>query len=244
MPQAHAGAVTYHRLYVWELPVRVFHWLEAACVFVLIASGWLIGSPYVIERSAEAYQQYWFGTLRLVHFVSAYVLLFNLLMRIYWAFAGNHYANWREFFPFRKHQREEILDVLRVDILQTRDDVQLQSGHNALAALSYLVFFLVLVAQIATGFALYAGMSDAWLPQLFAWIVPWMGGDMAVRFWHHVLMWFFVIFTMIHIHLVVYHDYVEGRGTMSSMFGGWKFTRTAETTDIHSDGPAPEQAGE
>jgi Ni/Fe-hydrogenase 1 B-type cytochrome subunit len=25
--------------------------------------------------------------------------------------------------------------------------------------------------------------------------------------------------------LVAYHDYVEGRGTVSSMVGGWKFER-------------------
>ena len=231
--QTHAGAATYYRLYVWEMPVRIFHWLDAVCVFLLIGTGWLIGSPHVIVRSAEAYQQYWFGTVRLVHFVSAYVLLFNFLMRIYWGFVGNHYARWREFFPFSKHQRDEIRDVLRVDILQTRDDIEFQSGHNALAAFSYLIFFVVLAVQIATGFALYASMSDAWLPQLFAWVVPFMGGDMPARFWHHVTMWFFVVFTMIHVYLVFYHDYVEGRGTTSSIFGGWKFSRTERFTDIH-----------
>ena len=32
---------------------------------------------------------------------------------------------------------------------------------------------------------MYAAMSDAWLPHVFAWIVPLMGGDFAVRQWHH-----------------------------------------------------------
>ena len=36
-------------------------------------------------------------------------------------------------------------------------------------------------------------------------------------------MWFFILFTMIHVYLVFYHDYVEGHGVMSSMVGGWKF---------------------
>ena len=70
---------------------------------------------------------------------------------------------------------------------------------------------------------MYAAMSDAWLPHLFAWIVPLMGGDFAVRQWHHMVMWFFIIFTMVHVYLVFYHDYVEGRGVISSMAGGWKF---------------------
>ena len=78
-------------------------------------------------------------------------------------------------------------------------------------------------AQAVTGFGMYAAMSDARLPRLFAWIVPLMGGDFAVRQWHHMAMWFFVVFTIVHVYLVAYHDYVEGRGVTSSMVGGWKF---------------------
>jgi len=77
--------------------------------------------------------------------------------------------------------------------------------------------------QVITGFALYAAMSKSWFPHLFTWITPLMGGDLAVRQWHHVMTWFFVIFTMGHIYLSWYHDYIEGRGTISSMIGGWKF---------------------
>jgi len=36
-------------------------------------------------------------------------------------------------------------------------------------------------------------------------------------------MWFFILFTIVHVYLVFYHDYVEGHGVMSSMVGGWKF---------------------
>ena len=66
-------------------------------------------------------------------------------------------------------------------------------------------------------------MSKSWFAHLFAWIVPLMGGDFAVRQWHHVFMWFFILFAIVHVYLVFYHDYVEGRGEISSMGGGWKF---------------------
>ena len=69
-------------------------------------------------------------------------------------------------------------------------------------------------------------MSTSFLPRMFAWAVPLLGGDFAVRQWHHMFLWFFVIFTLIHVYLVFYHDYVEGRATTSSMAGGWKFERT------------------
>ena len=63
------------------------------------------------------------------------------------------------------------------------------------------------------------------LPHMFAWIVPLMGGDLRVRQWHHAMMWFFILFAIVHVYLVFYHDYIEGRGTTSSMVGGWKFVR-------------------
>jgi Ni/Fe-hydrogenase 1 B-type cytochrome subunit len=96
-------------------------------------------------------------------------------------------------------------------------------GHNSLAGLTYFVSFLAFLFQCITGFGMYAAMSKAVLPRLFAWIVPLMGGDFAVRQWHHIMMWFFVVFSMVHVYLVFYHDYVEGRGVISSMAGGWKF---------------------
>jgi Ni/Fe-hydrogenase 1 B-type cytochrome subunit len=55
-----------------------------------------------------------------------------------------------------------------------------------------------------------------------------MGGEMGVRYWHHTLMWFFVAFIVVHIYLSFYHDYIEGRGTISSIVGGWKFDRPAK----------------
>ena len=46
---------------------------------------------------------------------------------------------------------------------------------------------------------------------------------MHVRQVHHILMWGFIIFAVVHVYLVFYHDYIERRGVTSSMIGGWKF---------------------
>ncbi len=71
-------------------------------------------------------------------------------------------------------------------------------------------------------------MTDWWLPDLFAWVPGWLGGDFAVRNIHNAAMWFFIVFTIVHIYLVLFHDYVEGRGEVSSMTGGWKFIEEEE----------------
>jgi Ni/Fe-hydrogenase 1 B-type cytochrome subunit len=68
-------------------------------------------------------------------------------------------------------------------------------------------------------------MSTSVLPRMFNFIVPILGGDAGVRFWHHLFLWFFVVFIIVHIYLAFYHDYIEGRGTISAIVGGWKFNR-------------------
>ena len=212
------------RVYVWELPVRLYHWVNAACIVVLIVTGIIIGGPVTLDPAvSEASFSYWFGTVRFIHFVTAYVFFFNFVFRIYWGFVGNKYANWRAFLPSTKARWKEIVDVLKVDIFLGKAHGFESIGHNSLAGLIYFLTFLAFLFQCATGFGMYAAMSNAWLPNLFAWVVPLMGGDFAVRQWHHMMMWFFIVFTIIHVYLVFYHDYVEGRGVISSMAGGWKF---------------------
>jgi len=218
-------AVSYRRTYVWEFPVRLYHWVNAACIVALAVTGFLIGRPIAISYSSEASQQYWFGTVRFVHFATAYVYFFNFLVRIYWGFVGNRHARWGNFIPLRRAQWREILDVLQIDVLLMKVRGAISLGHNALAGLVYFLSFLVFLFQAMTGFALYSSMADSPVPRLFTWVVPLMGGDFAVRQWHHALMWFFVVFAIVHVYLVFYHDYVEGRGTTSSMAGGWKFER-------------------
>lgn len=214
---------TLGRVYVWEIPVRLYHWLNAFSLVVLCVTGYLIGSPLAIQRSTEAYTSYWFGTVRFIHFLFAYIFFFNFLFRIYWGFAGNRYANWKNFIPYRKKQWKEIKQVMAVDVLQADNQPIETIGHNAVAGMTYFMTFLAFLFQCLTGFGLYAAMSKSWFAKMFAWIIPVMGGDFAVRQWHHVFMWFFILFALVHVYIVFYHDYVEGRGEISSMGSGWKF---------------------
>ena len=215
--------VPIRRVYVWQLPVRFYHWLNMAAIIVLAVTGYIIGNPPALQSSSEAFGSYWFGVVRFCHFLSAFIFFFNFVFRIYWGFVGNRHARWDEFILVRRAKWREVLAVLKTDILQVRLQPLESIGHNAVAGLTYFFMFLAFLFQSVTGFGMYAAMSKSWLPQRFAWIVPLMGGDLAVRQWHHIMMWFFIIFAIIHVYLVCYHDYVEGRGVTSSMVGGWKF---------------------
>lgn len=223
MMESNNISIRHKPVYVWQLPVRFYHWLNAACIVVLCTTGFLIGNPPAFASSAEASFSYWFGVTRFIHFVTAFVFFFNFLMRLYWGFAGNRYARWDNFILLKKKQWKEVGEVLKVDILQL-DNKPLESvGHNSLASLSYFFTFIAFLIQSLTGFALYSAMSESWFPKLFAWIDPLLGGDLATRQVHHLFMWIFIVFAIIHIYLVFYHDYVERRGVTSSIIGGWKF---------------------
>lgn len=224
----------YKRVYVWELPVRIFHWINVLCITVLAITGFIIADPPAILSGAEASESYWFGTVRFIHFGTAYIFFFNMLFRIYWAFVGNRFANWKSFLPFSQKMRRNILHVLKVDILlqhdKTNDVRNISVGHNAVAAISYVGLFVVAVVQVITGFGLYASMSGWWLADLFNWVVPLFGGDFMVRTIHHIATWVFIFFTLVHVYLVFYHDWLEGRGEVSSMFGGYKFVQEDRLT--------------
>lgn len=218
---------TFQRIYVWELPVRIYHWVTFVGIVALVGTGLLIGAPLALMSSGDASSQTWFGTVRMIHFIAGMLITFALVLRIYWMFAGNRHATWDNFFPVTprlfKRQAQSALKVLKADILQVEVQPYDFEGHNGLASWSYGAIFLLTLFQIVTGFGLYAAMSDWWFPQLFAWVVPLMGGDAHVRLWHHLAMWAFVIFTMIHVYLATFHDYTEAHGEISSMVSGSRF---------------------
>lgn len=210
-------------VYVWELPVRIFHWLNALCIVILCITGYLIANPPALLIETEANFSYWFGTIRFVHFVTAFVFFFNFVFRIYWGFVGNRFSHWDNFIPLKRRQWREFFDVIRTDILMVKNRPVESIGHNTLASVIYFASFGAFLLQCVTGFGLYAKMSESLLPKLFAWTVPLMGGDLMARQVHHFMMWFFILFAIVHVYLVFYHDYIEQRGVTSSMIGGWKF---------------------
>ena len=82
---------TLQQVYVYETPVRIWHWVMMVAMIVLVATGYLIGSPWS-GPTREATFTYFFGNIRLVHFLAAAVFLVAFVIRVYWAIAGNHHA--------------------------------------------------------------------------------------------------------------------------------------------------------
>jgi Ni/Fe-hydrogenase 1 B-type cytochrome subunit len=232
--------VTFRRAYIWQLPVRFFHWINGFAITFLIITGFLIANPPAIMTAKEASGQFWMGLIRQVHFISAYAMVAVMFMRVYWAFAGNRFANWRQFVPFDKKGREKMWHVIKYDIFLFNEKeykfTNIPIGHNAVAAASYLVMFILAVVMVFTGFALYAPTSTWFFPKFFAWATSLITTDeFLIRRIHHIVMWAFILFIAVHFYLVLFHDWLEGRGESSAMVSGYKFVRKERFEDYKEE---------
>ncbi|KAF0115434.1 MAG: Ni/Fe-hydrogenase b-type cytochrome subunit [Rhodospirillaceae bacterium] len=75
-------------VYVYELPVRLWHWITVVSVVTLAVTGFLIATP-LPTIAGDSADYFMMGYIRLVHFAAGYILGIVLLYRLYWAIIGN-----------------------------------------------------------------------------------------------------------------------------------------------------------
>jgi Ni/Fe-hydrogenase 1 B-type cytochrome subunit len=205
--------------YVWEIPVRVTHWINALAIVVLSVTGVLIGSPYLVGADGG----FAMGWVRFVHFVAAYVLTASMLARIYWMFAGNHHASWRAFLPWITPEgRRNFVKMLRYYTF-TGKQISYEVGHNPVAALAYAGIFALIFIQIVGGFALYAQYNPAGTLSAVTAPLLTLIDSQWLRLIHHAIMWLFAGFLINHVYSAILMDIKERNGTLSSIFGGYRY---------------------
>ena len=78
------------------------------------------------------------GTNQTSTFHKCYAMVAVMFMRVYWAFVGNRFANWRQFVPFDKKRKRK--NVARNQVwylfIQRKEYkfTNIPIGHNAVAA--------------------------------------------------------------------------------------------------------------
>jgi cytochrome b len=118
------GSIVRHKIRVWDLPTRVFHWLLAACVVSLFVTAKIGGAAMK-----------W-------HFLLGYAVLTLLIFRLVWGVVGGH---WSRFSSF--HFAPDKLSRY----LRGHADHSLLVGHNPLGSLSVLAMLFFLLFQVGTG---------------------------------------------------------------------------------------------
>lgn len=209
-------------VYVYEAPVRIWHWTNAAAILVLAVSGYFIGSPPPTQPG-EASANFLMGYIRFAHFAAGYVLAVGLLGRIYWAVVGNHHARELFWLPvFQRSYWSEVWGMAKWYGFATARPGR-YVGHNPLARFAMFFGFLFLcVFMIVTGFALYGEGTQAgsWQDRMFGWVVPLFGQPQDVHTWHHLGMWALIAFVIVHVYAAIREDIMGRSSVVSTMISG------------------------
>lgn len=223
----HATGSERRLVYVWQLPVRVTHWLIFFSIGFLTFTGIYIGHPFFVV-SGRAGQHFAMGTIRAIHFYAAIVFTLSVLSRIVYMFVGNRWASWRAFLPFDRKHRRGFGGTLEF-YLFGRARPPFVIGHNPVAGLTYSVVFVLFLVMIASGFGLYAINAHVGSPMRgFAFLLSIFGGPQSARWIHHVVMWLLLGFVAHHVASSVLMARVERTGTVDSIFSGYKFVPREE----------------
>ena len=211
-------------IYVFELPVRIWHWVHAFSVTVLAITGYLIANP-LPTMSGEASASFLMGNIRLIHFITAMVFAVGLFVRLYWAVVGNRYARGLLLPPLWSGEYwDRMWHEVKMYLFMTRK-VAKYRGHNPLAMMFMWLFNVVLALfMLVTGFALYSqGTGDgSWADVMFGWVFAIEPSSQAVRMWHLVGMWVMVTFAIVHIYMVIRADLMSRQNGFSVMIDGYR----------------------
>ncbi len=217
------------RLYVWQVPVRVTHWVIVTCIVILSVTGVYIADPFLIPAGGSI-----MTAVRVIHILTAFVFLAAGVVRTIWLLVGNRFARWSAFIPTSKNQATELFRQAGFYAFLRRDLPKVL-GHNQLAATAYVALFGFLLIETVTGFALDgiggaqpAGMIFGWLSDLL--------GPQFLRLIHHLCMWAILAIAIFHIYSCVLVDHLEKNGLMSSIFSGYKFPTREEVIESRDGG--------
>ncbi len=224
-------------VYVYEAPLRLWHWFNAFALLVLCVTGYFIGAP-LPTLSGEASDHFLMGYIRFAHFAAGYIFVIGFVFRIYWAFVGNEHAR-QIFLP--PITNPDFWDGVRHEIKWyafIAKEPRKYTGHNPLAVITMHVMLVWgTVFMIVTGLALYGegtGM-DSWQYSWFSsWVIPLFGQSQDVHTFHRLGMWFILLFIITHVYVAIREDIMSRQSLISTMISGWRtFKDNREVDDGH-----------
>jgi cytochrome b len=178
---------------VWDLPVRLFHWVLVVLLVFQFVTG-KIG-----------------GNLMPLHVYSGYAVLVLVIFRILWGFAGSTHARFASFlagpaatlrFARRLFSREAVPQV----------------GHNPLGGWMVIALVVSLAVQAVSG--LFANDGVATQGPLAAMVSIEVSNDLSQV--HRLSLNVLLVLTAVHVAAVLFHWLVKRDNLMGAMFTGVK----------------------
>jgi cytochrome b len=178
---------------IWDLPVRIFHWVLVAIFVFQAVTGWIGG--YVME----------------LHLASGYALLVGVVFRVIWGFVGGTHAR---FASFLAGPGATLRFARRLFSKQAVP----QLGHNPLGGWSVILMLASLAVQGITGLMAYDGVVTE---GPLAKVVGIEASSIASEV-HRWNFWVLVVLSSLHVLAVLFHWLVKKDNLMAPMFTGVK----------------------
>ena len=226
---------------------RLWHWINAVAVFVLIGSGLGISNAHprlywgayganFDHAWLELPRFQWWITIpssynlaisRRWHLFFALVLGFALLGYMVWSLLNRHF---RRDLALRRAELTpaHVAADVRAHLDFRFHDPEHPRAYNLFQKLSYIgVIFVALPLAILTGIALSPGMNAAW-----PWTLDLLGGRQSARSIHFIAATAIAAFTVVHLALVILAG--VGNEVRSMLTGRWRVPPDGRT-DAEAD---------
>lgn len=177
-------------------PAIVMHWIHLISILVLTYTGFYIHRPFGPGSM---------DLMRSLHFVFMFLLIFTAIVRVYWAFMGRGSAaqgsrtkirDYKHFGPQRENKGKAWETAKYYLFLRKTHPVG--AKYNTLQKGTYILWLVLIVLQAITGFAIWSDTQAFFLPLTYL-----VGGLLAMRMIHYLIMWLFIITTLVHIYLSI-----------------------------------------
>ncbi|GGP76018.1 Ni/Fe-hydrogenase, b-type cytochrome subunit [Shewanella ulleungensis] len=212
---------THNRKLIFTPAIRIFHWLRALAILVLVITGFYISWPFLVApESSDVLVQGW---IRFAHIVFGFLLTSITLVRFY-----------LYFFSRNNIERKSFKDVLSFNswIVQLKSYIWMGNLHKAgvygpLQFMTYVAISFVALIVCITGLVLYANVYHLGVGGLLGGVSDWLtalcGGLANLRTFHHYLTWAFIIFVVIHVYMAVWSGIRFKHNSVDSIVSGYDY---------------------
>ena len=155
------------RILIWDLPVRLFHWILTGSFVAAFAIVMLVGDR---------------NPLFVIHMLLGGVMAFMVLLRIVWGFTGSRWARFETFVM----RPGEMFAYLKGAFT---GQAKRYAGHNPGSSIAAYAMFALLLGLAATGVLMGNGYEGAVeeAHELMAWgMVAVIGAHLAGILWHTI----------------------------------------------------------
>jgi Ni/Fe-hydrogenase 1 B-type cytochrome subunit len=189
--QQHSAQTT--SVFVYEWPLRLWHWVNAAAILVLALTGYvmavgLIGRVYWAYAGNHHARQLFILPLRSARF-------------------------WTEIL----HEIKWYLFLVDEPKKYVGHNPLAQFSMFFLFTLNGIFMVVTGFALYAEG----AG-HGSWQDVLFGWVIELAGNTQNLHTIHHLGMWVMVCFVMVHVYAAIREDIMSRQSLISTMISGWR----------------------